>query len=491
MSPPRHSRKQGAPWPETAAVLHVGVFFALATWGFGGNAEWVRPILTGWGCLGAILTAAVLMTRETRTRVSVRRLGWLAPLALFNLLVLVSCLTPGLRMMEIGGNAFYAPVDLSSWRPSAALPAKACSALALFDVIYISCFNLALIVHRRRTLRALLVFAGSNALVLAIFGTLQKLTHAEGLYFGLVKSPQPYFFASFIYHNHWGAFAVLMTATCLGLVWYSGLRGRSPRGLLYTPAFGGLVAVLFIAATTPLSTSRSCTVLTLLLLAGAFVHWLTHLVRRRRQFNESMAAPLTSVLAAGVVAAAGIWFLASETIRIRIAKTEEQVADIRASGSVGRWILYRDTWRMAEDRIWFGWGMASYPKVFEFYNSQSPGPVDHLPVTYRDAHNDWFQSVAEHGIFGTALLVLCGLVPLMGLIERPPRSPLPAYLLGGCGLVLLYAILEFPFGNIAVVLTWWMCFFSAVRYSQLQHSGEGAAKEPAPQQAPSHPSALL
>ena len=42
-----------------------------------------------------------------------------------------------------------------------------------------------------------------------------------------------------------------------------------------------------------------------------------------------------------------------------LAKTEEQIATMRAEGSIGsRLALYADTWHMARDRPWFGWGMA-------------------------------------------------------------------------------------------------------------------------------------
>jgi len=176
-------------------------------------------------------------------------------------------------------------------------------------------------------------------------------------------------------------------------------------------------------------------------------------------------------LAAVLIGVAGILYIAQDMIAVRIAKTKWELSNeaIR-SGAVGRPVLYRDTWRMARDRLWFGWGMASYPKVFEFYNSQDIGPIDHLPVRYVDAHNDWLQSVAEHGLVGTAVLGLCALVPLRALRRRPPRSPLPKYLLTGCGIVLLYAWVEFPFGNTSVVLTWWLLFFAAVRYAELQHA---------------------
>jgi O-antigen ligase len=458
---------------ETAVLVHIGIFFTFATWAFGGNADWVKTVLAWWSLLGVLMIPVAIVAG--RSRVNLRRLAWLVPLALFNALVLVSVRTPGLQVLQAGTESFYAVNNISAWKPSAAVPAESLRALWLFDGIYLSCFNLAWIVRRRRAFRNLLLFVAGNALVLAIFGTVQKLVRADGLFFGLVHSPQVSFFSSFIYHNHWGAFTVLMVSTCLGLVWHFGLRQEGQRNLFHTPAFGGLVAVLFLAATAPLSTSRSCTVLVLVLLGGAFLQYLAHLARQRRRYKESVAAPLAGALVAGAIALAGIYFLAEKTIAARVAKTEQQITDIRAQNGFSanaRLILYHDTWRMARDRLWFGWGMDSYPPVFQFYNTQTPGPIDHLPVFYHDAHNDWLQSVAEHGLLGTALLVLLGAVPLAQLFRRRPRSPLPGYLLAGCGLILLYGCVEFPFGNTAVVLTWWMCFFIAVQYSRLQHGTE-------------------
>jgi hypothetical protein len=65
-------------------------------------------------------------------------------------------------------------------------------------------------------------------------------------------------------------------------------------------------------------------------------------------------------------------------------------------------------------------------------------------------------------------LGLCGLVPLYMRRHAVTRSPLVAYLLGGCGLLVLYAWLEFPFGNRAVVIFFWICFFSAVSYGKTE-----------------------
>ncbi len=459
-APPRPLRRL-----EWLALVHVAVLLVLATWGFGGAIGWVRTALTCAGAPAIFLLLAHVKDHAQRAEGGLHALRWLWPFAGFNLLVLVAGFTPGFHEMLFGADPVLAQNIVSAWRPSSARPLLALRELALFDALFLPCFTLALIVRSRRALRGLLFFAGANALLLAVFGTLQKLAHSPGLFFGQVKSPQVYFFASFIYHNHWGAFATLMTAGCLGLVWHYARRNDG-RDFFHSPAFGGLFAVLVLAATVPLSGSRSCTLLLVALFGGAFLHVTIRLIRHRRH-GQSLAGPLLGVLAAGLIGAACVWFVARETISQRFAKTEEQVAAMRERGGLGsRATLYADTWKMAREKLWFGWGMSSYPHVFILFNTQK-STADRLPVFYADAHSDWLQSVAEHGVVGTALLGLCALLPLAGARVRQARSLLPAYLLAGCALIVLYAWIEFPFGNAAVVLTWWLCFFSAVRYARL------------------------
>lgn len=455
---------------ELATLIHLGLFLILASWGFGGNSPWSRLAVSWWGSLGIFITVAAFMGREARLEGRRRMLRWLWPFALLNVIVLASILNPNFRELKLDGEVLFAKAGGLASLPGSARPQFAGRALWLFDGIFLSCFNLALLVRRRRSLRGLLLVAAANALALAVFGTVQKFMGASGLYFGLVKPPQAYFFASFIYHNHWGAFTVLMTALCLGLAAY--YARHSPRDFWHSPAFGGLVAVFFLAASIPLSTSRSCTLLVLALLAGAFLHWIVRTARLRLALKKSIAPPLLAGCFA-VLAAGGIAYkLAEPVIRQRVAKTVEQLAEMQARGGLGsRATLYRDTWHMARDRLLFGWGMASYPTVFYLYNTQEPG-IDRLPVFYYDAHSDWLQSLAELGLVGTLLLGLHGVVPLLSLRRRGRPGPLPCYLFAGCGLILLYAWIEFPFGNPAVVLAWWLCFFIGVRYARLDSHAE-------------------
>jgi len=463
--PPRRPSPSSRPL-EWAAVAHTAILLVATTWGFGGNAGWIRPWLAAWGSLSLPLIVAARWSNAEPSPFPLGR--WLWPFALFNALALAACATPSFRAMAAGADTVLIPLRIPGWRPSAALPALVFPQLWIFDAVYLSALNLALALRGRRLWRGFFLFVTANAVALAVFGTLQKLSGASGLYFGHVKSPQSYFFASFVYDNHWGAFIVLMTAATLGLV--GRYAARSPADEFFrTPAFAGLVAILFLVATVPLSGARICTLLLFFLLAGAYACGMSRVVQGRQRDGVSAAPPLAGSLLAAVIALAAIWSIAGENISQRFAKTQEQVATMRAQGSIGnRTALYANTWRMARARLWFGWGTGSYPHVFTLYNTQEPNRLDHLPIFYHDAHSDWLQSVAEHGLIGTLLLGLCAGVPLSTVRARHLKAPLPFFLLAGCALVLLYAAIEFPFGNVAVVLSWWLCFFGAVSYARLQ-----------------------
>lgn len=451
---------------ERITLVHVLVLFVGITWAFGGQADFLRLPIAWWGSLGVLITLTAAQDREAWRDGWMRPLWWLVPFVLFNIFVIAGALNPSFREMKLGTETVLLNVGGKVGLPSSARPALALQALWLFDALWIAAFNLVLVLRQRRAVRLLLLVVVGNALALAVFGTAQKLMNAPGLFFGQVPSPQKAFFSTFIYHNHWGAFAVLMLAACLGLIWHFARR-KDARDFFHTPAFGGVVVLVIIAAAIPLSTSRSCTLLMIALLGGAFLHWIWRLVKKRRRFRESVALPVGGAFLALVAAVGAIWFVAKDSITVRMAKSREQIATMRAEGSIGdRAVLYRNTWKMAKDKPAYGWGMASYPHVFTIYNTRTS--PDRLPVFYNDAHSDWLQSLAEHGFVGTALLGLCGLLPLLRLRARHFATPVPGYLLAGCGLLLLYAWIEFPFGNLAVVFTWWICFFAAITYARLQ-----------------------
>jgi O-antigen ligase len=453
---------------EWITLLHVGILVLATTWAFGGQADFVRAPLRAWASLSVLITLAALGQRRSWTPEFRHTLWWLLPLAGFNFFVLLATLNPSLREVQIEGETLLAHVGGNPNLPSSARPAQAWNALWLFDAIWLSAFNLALVVRHRRGLRGLLLILAVSALVLAVFGTVQKLAHAKGIFFDAFPTRQPRFFASFVYHNHWGAFMVMVMAAGIGLAWHYSRRIEA-RNIWHSPLLAGVVTILLAAATVPLSGSRSCTLLALLLFGCASLHVAWRVVSRARRSRTPVAPALSGLVLVWLLALSGVWFVGRDTIVARLEKSREQIAEMREMGGIGdRALLYRNTWRMARDKIWFGWGMSSYPHVFyRLYNTRE-SKIDRLPVFYNDAHNDWLQSLAEHGAVGTVLLALCAVVPLWHVRRKCFAGPLSTYLLTGCGLVLLYAGIEFPFGNLAVVLVWWVHFFVAVQLTRLR-----------------------
>lgn len=206
---------------EALTLLHVGVLVVGVSWWFGGQSPGARQALLAWGSLGIILFFTAWGRLREAGGDPWQPLRHLWPLAVFDLIVGIGCLNPSTATSLHQGEEMLAYITPRwPWLPSSALPALSFRELWQFNGIVLSCYNVLLVLQRRRTLRRLLALMALNALALAVFGTFQKLTRADGLFFGLVDSPQSYFFSSFVYHNHWGAFTLLNLAVCLGLLFH-------------------------------------------------------------------------------------------------------------------------------------------------------------------------------------------------------------------------------------------------------------------------------
>jgi O-antigen ligase len=144
----------------------------------------------------------------------------------------------------------------------------------------------------------------------------------------------------------------------------------------------------------------------------------------------------------------------------------------------GRLTLYSDTWQLVAEHPLFGWGLGSFAQVLQLLEPRPLEANRQYEQSYADAHSDWLQSLAETGVAGTLLILSSGLLPLWRSRSQDFASPISGYLLGGCALILLYSGAEFPFGNPAVVIAFWVCFFSAIQYARLQGRASSVSTKP-------------
>lgn len=459
--------RRGNAW-DRLVLVHLSVLVVGLSWSFGGQIAWARDALLVWGTIGMLIFFLLRgSTAESAAEQGLRPLRYLWPLLLYDVLVVVSCFNPTTRVIMHEGESMYQHIAPQwPWLPSTARPDLSLRELWQFNGIVLSCFNAFQTLLSRNTLRKLLVVLVANGMALAVFGTFQKLLQAEGLWFGLVPSPNPFFFATFVYHNHWGPFTMFNIAAGIGLLFHAWRRGGH-RDFWHSPVLMGVVGLILLAAAVPLSGSRSSTAMIALLLFVALTHLLVRVIRRRQERHESALLPVSGIVLSAVLGLGGITYLGRDVINTRTQHTLQQIEQFHSGMTLGgRMHLYSDTWRMASERPVFGWGLETYADVFMIYNSVPTPLRGGWKPYYAEAHNDWLQSLAETGFVGTTLLGLLVLLPLRHLRWRQIESHIPRYLLAGCGLLLLYAWVEFPFANPSVMVSFWLCLYVAARYAR-------------------------
>ena len=462
----------GARW-ERLIVWHTALFLIAASWMFGGRIYWAYLPLAIWGTIGGIICILVLIQSPLRLR---RNLLWLLPWAGLNIMILCSVGNPSFQEFIFFDQRSLRPISHHTWLPSSAAPAQTLRDLWLYNGLYLSAFNLMIGVRTRRSLRTVFIVAIVNVGILAVWGTIQKLV-GYGILFGLETSPNPSFFSTFIYHNHWGAFALINASAGLGLAVYY-LHRQGAKSFWHSPVMLVLVAVLLVLISIPMSTSRSTSLLMLLLGMVSTVYafrWV------RKRFRSDYGSQLRAIvlLSTGVIAALGfIYHIASPIIYRRFQDTINQVERRNHYAFVpsqqvfygeSRILLYQDTLRMFVDNPVWGWGYGTYGTVFLRYNTQT-NIISRNQTYYLDAHSDWLEALAEIGVVGTLLLIGLAGVPLLSARRYVFRSGETWFPIFGCAMIAGYALVEFPFANPAVSLSFWVILFGASRFAMINEA---------------------
>ncbi len=430
------------------AVAHVALLVVFLTWRFGGMEPTSRMIAT-WLCLPApVLLGLALWTG----RADARKAAWiLVPLALLAVQVAASLFNPSRTLYQFWDTPVLRAAPHVAWLPSTPLPAATLADFTLNAGLVLAGLNLMFCQPPRPWLRGLLWVIAGNGVALAATGTVFHLLRAEAI-LGVYPSPNTNFFATFVYHNHWGAHAILAAGAAIGLMLHAEHRAASqPLTRTQVPVLALGAAV--ILCTIPLSSGRASTVAAMALTCGTT--WLIgrRLWRRLRRSTPGDTTRQAGAVATVVIVAVFGLLLGADAWRKEVGQTREQLADLRAGG-VGdaRLIIYRDTLELIRERPLFGWGWQSFQYVYP--DVQSAMPRMHARTSrysVLDAHNDWLQMPAEIGLWGCACLAaaLWGCWRWgHGRWRHPPQSGLVIAL----GSLALLALVDFPLACPAVVV---------------------------------------
>jgi hypothetical protein len=218
----------------------------------------------------------------------------------------------------------------------------------------------------RRAIRLLLHILLLNGSVLALAGVVIKLSGQTNL-LGVWAMPPGGFFAGFSHTGAWAGFAALTAGAGLGLFEYD-IRRRHPEKP-GNPWPILLVISLFLIGTIPFTAPRTGLVPTLFLgtwLAG-WVLWKTG----TKLFGaNSREVPLAGQMALFVLSGLAAW----ATWKIPQGKGGDksvaaspmttQTEEGPGPGKRIRDAIWRDGMKMGSHRIYLGWGLGAFPKVF-------------------------------------------------------------------------------------------------------------------------------
>lgn len=303
---------------------------------------------------------------------------------------------------------------------------------------------------RRRTLQLLLIVLAVNGTLLALFGVAQKVL-GNGKIFWSIPSPNLWFFASFVYKNHAGAYLNLALTAAMALAaWYyvRGVRRHeksNPAGLFAFFALGIAVAVLA-------SHARGATLVMLAFMVACAIAFVLH----RRALPPETRNPvigLSLLVVFGVFLVTGFKALRSRdaltNLRQGIAQDDRALA-VRGIATQASLEMLAAHWKQ-------GVGAGAFQYVFPIYQA------NHLELTlsggerrrWEHAHNDLLEFPIELGALGSAL-VLLGFGYGLLLLVRYHFWEKPVGACGVLGLLLsaAYAWWDFPFQCPAILITW-------------------------------------
>lgn len=415
--------------------------------------DWLLVILT-WTCALALIwrpsvDGAVYLPHPPQEKAG-RGMAWLAWVLLAAILI-VSFFNPAYVRVPLSTTEFFLRrIEHWTFLPSCVIPSQT----ALKGALLIGQFLLGMLVierlNRRETIRKLWMILFYNGVLLSLLGLWFKVTHAKTI-LGLFKPANSQFFATFHYHNHWGAFALLSLLAAVGLLLYTYrrygwlIRSGNP-GIFY-------VACAFpLGLSVPLGGGRGAILIFLLMLVIFTMRLLAGLFIRPLQGEESHRTKTGwRLLWLGVALAALLWtvyHLGADDLWRQFRKTQNDVQAI-AQGLDPSMRLHaaEGTIRMAQVKPVWGWGCGSFAEVFPRY--APPAFSERGPYRMEYAHNDWLQLWAEMGILGAGLVLL---IPFGWAVRCWGRNgfrivPETRWMMLGIAALAVFAALDFPFGN--------------------------------------------
>ncbi|MEO0508489.1 MAG: O-antigen ligase family protein [Verrucomicrobiota bacterium] len=460
-------------------VAAVGALtLAFTAWGYGGVIAWSLHTMLAGGLLTIFLATIPLSLckheqSEPKLKAGIKNRR--------------SCCVPLSRLLRFPGTwfacafliylaigalnpAWQVDPDLKEWRLRPLLPVEPplwdwlptsvksayepMNTWRIFNM-HLGAFSLALGLYvgltRRKTVLFVLWVFVINASSMAFIAIVQHYGDADAVLW-TTKSANRNFWGSFFYRNQ--AVAYLNWGIVLSGVLYfyhaHRIRDEAKSG---GPHFMAFCLIGLFAVSVGLALSRGGILFAGILVAAFLLLVAVDYVIAASSGRAPLAVIIPMTLTVALLLAVGL-FQAYKSVDWQAVR--ERFGDIEATidnaDQDARALSSKQTWKMAQDNLWTGWGAGSFRYVFPIYQKEitelyryryhrkKKEWIGHR--FYRYAHNDILQFLAEYGIIGSSLLLLS----LLGFVFSGFRFQVSAlWVLLGTVCAAAHAFLDFIF----------------------------------------------
>ena len=406
-----------------------------------------------------------------------------APLALLACLsgyVLIQLLNPAFTQEWQTGLRVWNLVqeDYIQWLPSSISSGftDASPLRFLIHILTAAAIALVLISSRdRKTQTSTLILVAISGTLIALIGTVQSsldsqtilgLFDAQGQGLGL-------FFGTLLYKNQAAAFFNIAMAVSLACFIY--LAG-SPKMQRSNPSLIFILCAIVLLIGIVSSRSRFGFVCSFSILVPFGVMAIKRMAQWRlsRKWVLSAGIILTTVIIAG-----SVFLFRSPAARHLKTLNSEITEDFSFKQ---RKFAYESGLEMYVSKPVYGWGAGNFRHGFrQFQNMQAereeienPFMKRHeLSFFWQHMHNDYLEWLIELGVVGTLILFSIPGYFFWRIFKSSRwKEPVPLMLLAGLASTMIHALVDFPFQNPAVLVTWFAILAITTNYCESSKSKE-------------------
>lgn len=350
-----------------------------------------------------------------------------------------------IKPLFIGDQAYLTITPINTWLPVTTASGTTWVSILAFCALYLTSLNLYLIPKSRAFFEKVIPWLCFSAVLVCIFGYLQEAFNLQAPLF-TKGTGQSDFFSFFPYDGHWAAFALLWSGVCISNALLSSRYEDSPK-FIHSISPWYLTGAGLLGASGFLVKAHWPSVILLIGYSGMLLLVTVNYMIDTKDKHSKVIAFTSGLLACGFFAA-GVF---------RAVQPNPLAESTKA--------LHRAAIEMFRDSPIFGWGMDSYQQLAPFY-------LDDLLTSarYDRASSDILQLLAEIGIIGTAIPTLILSFLLFQYWKNKSDVRTTNHMLIGCAGVFIMAFVDTPFMSPAVFFSFFIIFFSSLRWADLSRN---------------------